>query len=199
MHDARHVAAVLGPHQVANAATAVAAIDVARGAGLTVTDAAVERGLAETQWPARLEILSQQPTLVVDGAHTPEAAAFAVETLRRHLAFERLVLVFGALQDKDLDGMLDALLPAASATVITRSRYPRSIPAAELAARVQARGTIPAGVYDDVPDAVEAALALAGPDDVVLVTGSLFVAAAAREAWARLTGGPLPAMDPPLH
>ena len=135
----------------------------------------------------------------MDGAHTPESAAYAVAALRRHLVFDRLILVFGALSDKDVGGMLDSLLPASDAVVLTRSRYPRALEGTDLAALAEARGATPAAVTDDVPEGLSAALALAGPADLVLVTGSLFVAAAAREAWLRWHDLPLPDLDPPLH
>ena len=99
--------------------------------------------------------------------------------------------------------MLDGLLPHASQVIVARSRYPRSLTAQQLARLVRERaaangwtGELVAAL-DDVADGVELALSLARPDDLVLVTGSLFVAAAARETWARLSGQPLPEMDPP--
>ncbi len=190
---------LLGEFQVANAVCALTAIDLVRQRGLTVSEAALRDGLAKVRWPARLEVLSRAPLVVADGAHTPESAALVVAALRRHLQFERLVLVFGALQDKDVGGMLDALLPAASQVIVARSRYPRSHTAETLAALVTERGGPLVGALDDVADGLARALSLAGPNDLILVTGSLFVAAAAREAWARLNGLPLPEMDPPLH
>ncbi|MFN8482678.1 MAG: folylpolyglutamate synthase/dihydrofolate synthase family protein [Anaerolineae bacterium] len=195
----RETIPLLGEHQAVNAACVVGAVDVLGRRAIPVSDVALTRGLGEVRWPARLEVLGHDPLVVVDGAHTPESAAHAVAALRRHLAFDRLLLVFGALSDKDVGGMLDALLPAASAVVVTRSRYPRALDGAALAALAEARGVTPAAVTDDVPQGLAAALALAGPRDLVLVTGSLFVAAAAREAWLRWHDLPLPDMDPPLH
>lgn len=195
----RETIPLLGEHQAVNAACAVGAIDILNSRGIPVSDAALTGGLADVRWPARLEVLGEAPLVVVDGAHTPDSAAYAVAALRRHLAFDRLILVFGALSDKDVGGMLDALLPASSAVVLTRSRYPRALDGDHLAALAAARGVTPAAVTPDVPEALAAALALARPQDLVLVTGSLFVAAAAREAWLRGRNLPLPDMDPPLH
>ncbi len=190
---------LLGEHQAVNAACVVGAVDVLHARGIPISDEALSSGLRDVRWPARLEILGHDPLVVVDGAHTPESAAYAVAALRRHLVFDRLILVFGALSDKDVGGMLDSLLPASDAVVLTRSRYPRALEGTDLAALAEARGATPAAVTDDVPEGLSAALALAGPADLVLVTGSLFVAAAAREAWLRWHDLPLPDLDPPLH
>lgn len=190
---------LLGAYQAANATSALSAVEVVRGRGISIPDAALDVGLRQVRWPARLEVLSRQPLVVVDGAHTPESAALAVAAMRQHFHFRRLILVFGALQDKDVAGMLHSLLPAADEIVVARTRYPRSLSAAELVAAVRAQGREPAAALDDVPDAVAVALALAAPGDAILATGSLFVAAGARESWARLKGLPLPAGDPPMH
>ena len=139
-----------------------------------------------------------KPGIPVVAAPNP-AEALAVAAMRQHFHFRRLILVFGALQDKDVAGMLHSLLPAADEIVVARTRYPRSLSAAELVAAVRAQGREPAAALDDVPDAVAVALALAAPGDAILATGSLFVAAGARESWARLKGLPLPTGDPPMH
>ncbi|MFN8471828.1 MAG: folylpolyglutamate synthase/dihydrofolate synthase family protein [Anaerolineae bacterium] len=195
----RETIPLLGEHQAVNAACAIGAVDVLISRGIPVSDQALTRGLADVRWPARLEVLGETPLVVVDGAHTPDSAAYAVAALRRHLTFDRLILVFGALSDKDVGGMLDALLPASSAVVMTRSRYPRALAGDDLAQMAEARGVTPAAVTDDVPEGLAAALGIARPQDLVLVTGSLFVAAAAREAWLHWRKLPLPDLDPPLH
>lgn len=202
-HWTRYWLPLLGPYQAANATCALAAIDLVRERGLAVPETAMETGLTTVRWPARLEILGQRPYLVADGAHTPDSAALVVQALQRHLQFDRLILVFGAMADKDVGGMLDALLPHASQVIVARSRYPRSLSADQLASLVRERAALRdwsgelAAALDDVAEGVELALSLARPTDLILVTGSLFVAAAARETWARLSSQPLPDMDPP--
>lgn len=190
---------LLGAYQAANATAALTAIEVVRGRGIEVAEAAIHAGLREVRWPARLEVLGHAPLVVADGAHTPESAALVVTAMRDHFGFERLILLFGALQDKNVAGMLASLLPAADEVIVARTKYPRSLSSADLAAAVRAQGREPLAVLEDVPDGLAAALKVAGPRDAVLVTGSLFVAAGAREGWARLTGLPLPARDPPMH
>jgi len=190
---------LLGAYQAANATSALSAIDVVRGRGIPVPTAALNAGLRQVRWPARLEVLGRQPLVVADGAHTPESAALVIEAMRQHFRFEQLILVFGALQDKDVAGMLRSLLPATDEIIVARTRYPRSLSAAELVAAVRAQGREPTAALDDIPDALAAALARAAPGDAILATGSLFVAAGAREGWARLKGLPPPPGDPPLH
>jgi dihydrofolate synthase/folylpolyglutamate synthase len=208
---------LLGRHQLVNATTAVAAIDVLRSyrpevldsalgregaryairSTFDVSDAALHAGLAVTRWPGRLEILSRQPLVVVDGAHNAESARRLVEALDEWFGQRRRFLVFGASFDKDIDGMLDALVPGAECLVLARSRHPRRAQVEDLMWRVAQRGG-EALVCADVATALERALELAGPDDLVCVTGSLFVVAEAREAWLTRIGDLQLECDPPL-
>ena len=173
---------LLGPHQVLNAATAYAALQTARRQGLEVAQAAIRRGFAAARWPGRFEILHRNPPLVVDGAHNRAAAHQIRLTLDEYFPGWPLVLVFGASADKDIRGMLEELVPRARRVIVTRSHHPRAADPEDLRSMVHQLGR-PAQAFDDVEAALRQAFREAAGEAVVLATGSLFVAAAARSVW----------------
>jgi dihydrofolate synthase/folylpolyglutamate synthase len=183
--------ALQGVFQHENARLATGAALLLRDAGLPIADAAIAEGLAAARWPGRLEIVPGQPPIVLDGAHNGDSAHKLVVSLAEVFPGRRLVLVLGTSQDKDLTRILAELAPAADTLVLTRSRHPRAwINLEELAAQAEPllRDTrVPIVIAPDVPDALDQARRLAGPNDVVCVTGSLFVVAAAREALGLAT------------
>jgi dihydrofolate synthase/folylpolyglutamate synthase len=168
-----------------NARLAVGAALLLRDAGLPIGDAAIAAGLAGAQWPGRLELLPGEPPIVLDGAHNGDSVRKLVQSLAEAFPGRRLVLVLGTSQDKDIARILAELAPAASALVLTRSSHPRAwVDLEELAARAEPLlrdARTPIVIAPEVPDALAQARRLAQPDDVICVTGSLFVVAAARE------------------
>lgn len=175
-----------GRHQAVNAAVAVALIHSIRQQGVTISDDAIRQGLAQAYWPGRLERLSQNPLIVVDSAHNRHSA----EQLHSALALyphNRLILIFGASTDKDIEGMLEVLGPAAAAIIITRSFHPRAADPTDLVPL--ARSTAPLAPLYTTPTtqaAIALAAEMAGPDDLILVAGSIFVVADLRESWFAL-------------
>lgn len=188
---------LLGRHQRENATAAVALATgvlelhgrapssvAAAPAGRCGHDRAVRTGLASVRWPGRFQVIRERPWLIVDGAHNGDSAGRLVEALDDCFPDTRRHLVFGTSVGKDLPRMLDALLPAAASVRVTRSRHERSVGLDELASAIRGRG-MAARATPDVPSAVDAALAEAAPDDLVVVTGSLFVVGEALAAFAR--------------
>ena len=175
--------ALSGLHQAANATVAVGLIESMRRRGLDISEEALRRGLANTYWPGRLELLSQHPHLLTDSAHTRQSA----ERLAAALEFyphKRLILLFGASSDKDIDGMLHILGNRAAEIVVTCSTHPRAADPEAMAKL--ARDIVPSkpvSITRDIDQALDYTLSLAGDDDLILVTGSIFVVAGVREAW----------------
>jgi dihydrofolate synthase/folylpolyglutamate synthase len=174
---------LLGPHQAHNAAVALAGLDVLaeEEPGLAVNRDDVIRGFAELRWPARVEVLGHKPCLVIDGAHNDASAAALAETLCMCFPPSRRTLIFGTTREKDLPGQLRALLPLFDDVIATRYiENPRSV----------SPRTIVATVFDltgqtiwstaDPAEALELARQVTGPDGLICVTGSLFLAAEAR-------------------
>ncbi len=186
---------LLGVHQPVNATVAIAALEEARVRGLLVSDEAIREGLEKVEWPGRLEILQHSPLLVVDGAHNVDSARRLAQSLRKLFSWDRFILIFGASADKDIPGMLKELLPLADEVIFTRARNPRAASPDEMLKEAEALG-FKGKVVEPAVKAIEVALEEAKARDLVCVTGSLFLVANAREAWALLSGKPLPPVDP---
>ncbi|WP_423751312.1 dihydropteroate synthase [Salinirarus marinus] len=170
---------MLGAYQARNAGVAAA---LAGQIG-DVADGDVARGLRNAHWPGRFEIVERDPLVVLDGAHNPSACEAVAETLST-FDYDDLHLVFGAMHDKDHRGMVDAL-PEAAAVVTCAPDLERAEDPAVLAAAFEDAGASTVRVGDAVVDALDAAREGAGPDDCVLVVGSLFGVAEARTTWTR--------------
>ncbi len=172
---------LLGSHQLENATVAIATIDELRTASVSATQ--VEHGLKSVKWPGRLEILSEKPLVIVDGAHNPYSMQKLAQALPAVFRFDRLVLVIGISSDKDIPEMLKAICPLADELIVTQFNHPRSAPAPSVANLVPQGAPIPCTVTD-AQDAASLALDLAQQDDLVCVTGSLYLVGEVRE-WYR--------------
>ena len=181
---------LLGSYQAANCALACGALVELMHRGLYIPEEAVPRGLSRVQWPGRLEIVAEAPRLIFDVSHTPSGARAVAGEVER-LVGGKVLLVLGVLEDKDLEGIAAAFGPIARRAVAAAPRTPRARPAAEVAAALAPY--CPAEAADDVGGAIERALALAGPEDTVLVTGSLYTIGEAKRWLDGKTGrGDLP-------
>jgi dihydrofolate synthase/folylpolyglutamate synthase len=180
--------ALQGVFQRQNARLATAAALLLRDQGLPITDAAIAAGLASAQWPGRMEIINGTPPIVLDGAHNGDSAHKLIESLDQLFPGRRRVFVLGVTHGHSVEHILAELLPTAKALVLTRSRHPRALTnleaLAERAEPLLRRGDThaPLIITDDAPEALDHARELAEPGDLICVTGSLFVVAAAREA-----------------
>jgi dihydrofolate synthase / folylpolyglutamate synthase len=171
---------LLGEHQRENAAVAVAVCEeLARGRTLAIAAQHVRLGLGSVFWPGRMELVSESPRIVLDGAHNGESADRLIRALRESFQFERLILVLGILRDKDAQAMLQWLLPASDELIVTSSSSSRSREPMELARLAQDHGK-KAFVAANVASALSLARELAGHNDLICVTGSLTVVAEAR-------------------
>jgi dihydrofolate synthase/folylpolyglutamate synthase len=168
---------LIGDHQRDNATTAVGALH-ALDPHMPVARDAIVTGLRDVIWPGRLQVLGQKPLIVLDGAHNAASAKVLMQAIEANFAFERLHLVVGLTEGKDAHGVLDALVPRADAVYLTRSAHERAAATAELAALVRTART-----FDRATDALDAALASAREDDLVLITGSLFLVGEALVWW----------------
>jgi dihydrofolate synthase/folylpolyglutamate synthase len=179
---------LLGDHQRDNATSAVAALHglATMTPALTVPPEAIAHGLAKVDWPGRLQVLQREPLLVLDGAHNAFSAEVLGRALEQNFAFDRLLVVLGLSLGKDAQGVVDALGWRADRLYVTRSHHERSADPGALAALAHQRvADLRITVRDDVGSAVEDALREARPNDLVLVTGSLFVVGEALVWWRR--------------
>lgn len=173
---------LLGAHQLKNAAVALTALDTLRRSGWDLPAEGVRKGLAAAVWPARFELVERAPLFVADGGHNPQCVAATAEAIRRYMPGGRCVILMGVLADKDWSAMIDILADVAEGFVCAAPDSPRALPAADLGAELLRRG-LHAEVCSSVPEAVEAAKALAGPDGAVCSVGSLYMSGAVRACF----------------
>lgn len=170
-----HLACSLkGHHQFANAALAIGAVEMMARRGFLLDDGAVRDGIRETHWEGRLEILRRNPTVLVDGAHNPAGASSLRRALTNDFTYERLILVFGVLRDKDYSAMLKRLAPLADTLILTKPDSARAMPPEDLfpIARRYQRNVEVTGT---VEEAMHRALAKANPGDMICAAGSLYL------------------------
>ena len=173
---------LLGDHQIENVATAVAAVEVLRERGYNVPDDSIEQGVREVCWPARFQVYVRDgKTITVDGAHNPYSVGRLVETVRQLLDTGRVVLVFGSLGGHSAEGMLEVFADLAPEVVAVQSRHPRSAHASVTAETVRRMGLNLVGEFNTVAQGLRHAIETARPEDLVLCSGSLALAAEAIE------------------
>ena len=170
---ALHVA-LLGDHQRDNATVAVAALQLLGKQGFPVSEDAIRRGLSELEWPGRVQQLRESPLVVVDAAHNADSAGRLLETVESSFRYSRMILVFGASAGKDVAGMARVLGPAASRVIVTSSGHRR---AAGTDALAEEFGRYAPAEAELAPErAFEKAMQYARAGDLVLITGSVFLA-----------------------
>ena len=174
--------ALRGAHQGGNTAMAVAVIEQLRRQGLNVSDAALRSGLANVEWPGRVEVVSRHPTVVIDAAHNWESARALVATLTADFQPRRKVLIFAATRDKDVSGLLRLLIPTFDTIIFTKYRdNPRGVPIAELKSLVHSISNRPIHLVESPQAAWQFAKELAASDDLIAITGSFFIVAELRD------------------
>ncbi len=180
---------LLGEHQAANAAVAVACVEQLRAAGWHVPDRAVLAGLASVSWPARLEVMDHRPLVVLDCAHNVASASALVETLQASFPPARRLLIFASSNDKDIPGMFRVLAPHFAHAFLTRyTNNPRSVPPEDLAEFLRRSAELSCTVCPTAAKAWEAALAQARSDDLICITGSVFLAGELRPLLVGVRG-----------
>jgi dihydrofolate synthase / folylpolyglutamate synthase len=178
----RYEIPLLGHHQVVNAAVAYAALQELRTAGVPVGEAAIQAGFRQVAWPGRFQILSRAPVVVVDSAHNRDSALRLRIALDDYFPGQPVTLVFGALGDKDIPGMLVELLPRVSRLVLTRAEHPRSASLDELAALAHGHGWKVERLAPPAA-ALQHAIEQSRPGEVIVAAGSLTVAGEVLAAW----------------
>jgi len=184
--------ALHGRHQRSNAAMAIAALELASDS-IPVTEDAIRRGLSSVAWPGRFEIMRERPWVILDGAHNGEGVSALAEALKEFRQGRRIKLLFAAMEDKDWRHMLSLLLPLVDEVVLTRVQMERSTEPGKIAGWL-AR-TLPHRVVDEARSGLQLLYQEAGPEDIVLVAGSLYllgeVRPTAQELAARIGDWPI--------
>ncbi len=179
-HQYQHLElALLGDHQIHNAALAVAAIDILATEGFTVSEESIRQGLMHVKWPARFEVMQMDPIVVIDGAHNPDGIRALKKTIQALSKEKRILTVVGILADKDWNSMIRTIADFSHSIYAVTPRSARGLPSDALVSAVAGLGRSAVG-YKTVSEGIQAALAMAQKDDVVCICGSLVTAAEAR-------------------
>lgn len=176
-----------GTHQRLNAAVAVAAVEAfSTRVKRPITEVEIRRGLEHVKLRGRVEVLSKQPWVILDVAHNPSSLEALRNTLEARLPSRRVVLLMGISRDKDVEGNLRAILPIASHAIFTGIGHPRGVEPEELKKMAQAIAPkLLCEAEDDIASAFERALELTGPEDVLCITGSFYLAGEVAALWER--------------
>ena len=177
---------LLGAHQAANAAVAVATIVELQKQGWAISDDALRTGLASVRPPARVEVIGRHPTVILDSAHNVASVAALLATLAESFAPQRRILIFATTQDKDVPGMMSLLLPRFDCVLLTRyANNPRGVPVEELLRIACELGAQHCRAFVDAASAWDFARNVLTVDHLLCVTGSFFIAAEVRQEMAR--------------
>jgi dihydrofolate synthase/folylpolyglutamate synthase len=171
---------LLGDHQLENAATALAALEALVCLGAKISAQDIAQGFGQVSWPGRLQILSHEPMIVVDGAHNVYSMRKLVESIKNYFRCNRCFVIFGTSCDKDILGMARELKSLADTVIVTSSSHPRAASISVLVDEFAKLG-VEVKITENVSGALSKALAVAQKTDLILVTGSLFVVAEAMD------------------
>lgn len=166
---------LLGEHQIKNAAVVIDCVEKLSALGWDISPDALERGLYAVSWPARFEVVSDEPYFVVDGGHNPQCAQTVRDNLLRYFPDKRRVLLIGVLADKDYEGLVRILDEAADMYVCVSPESERALSAAALAEKLRSFGK-EIMYFDSIEEGVAAARSAAGEDGMVCAVGSLYMA-----------------------
>ena len=166
---------LLGLYQPKNAATVLDAVDILIDDGFDISDGAIRKGLKDTRWSARFEVISTKPTVLFDGAHNPEGIETAVESIKYYFGDKKVCVLTGVMKDKDYDYIASKLSEIADRAVVITPDNPRALDAREYANVLTEKG-IESTAYGSVYEALEAGKSLALSRDTALVClGSLYM------------------------
>lgn len=179
---------MVGRHQAENLKTALATLEILRKSGAVKLDReALYEGLKRARQPGRFEVISEDPLVIIDGAHNEAGAQALQETMAQHFAGKKILLVAGILADKEIDSIVKFLTKITDHIIVTEPDNPRKLAAEKLAEHVAEFG-VAAEVVSDVEAAVHRAKGLADGYDVILFAGSLYLIGDVRRLWRNERG-----------
>ncbi len=170
---------LIGLHQVFNAAVAIEAILNLREKGQPIEVKAISEGIQSCRWEGRLEVVEQDPFLVLDSAHNIDSVKFLTKAIREHFQYKKCILVLGIMQDKDIEKIGLILSDIADKIILTKPDIERSADPKELK-KVLSKTQKPIEIIEEIKYSVGIAKKLANPDDLICITGSLYTIAEAK-------------------
>lgn len=165
---------LLGEYQLMNALTAVTAIRALSRRGIDIHRKSIYDGLKNVKWPGRIEVISKDPLIVIDGAHNVQGIQSLRKAIEKYFDYKRLILVTGMLRDKQVDKMCEIIMPLCSTIITTEPLSPRAMPSEELCSTAR-KYCSDAVSCPDIKDAYNMGLSKAGRGDLLLFCGSLYM------------------------
>ncbi len=166
---------LIGKHQAKNASLALTAVLVLREKGIIeISDESIKKGLSNTRWIGRLELIRKNPRFIIDGAHNLQGIEALKKTLSEIFNYKRLILGLGILADKDVDHMIGEMAPLGDVVIVTEPNIFRAMTAEELGERMKKLNDNVI-VEKDIEKAIDKALEIAEEDDLILFSGSLYL------------------------
>jgi len=179
---------MLGGYQGENIALAITAVEQLQMKGAYLTDSDIIDGISTTFNPGRMEIISEEPTILLDGAHNPVGMEMLKKTLKEDFEYDRLVLVIGILEDKDIQSMLSIIIPLSDVVIVTKSSNPRACEPTALKDKIEKLGyRKELFTFNSLLKAIEYAKPLADNNDIICISGSLFTVGEARSYFAEFS------------
>ncbi|BBB48569.1 bifunctional folylpolyglutamate synthase/dihydrofolate synthase [Pelolinea submarina] len=173
---------LIGRHQLENARTAYVALEVLKDKGFPITEDQIRDGYRNIDWPGRMEIISRNPLIIVDGAHNRDSFRKFKNTIDAYLPDKKKLLIFGASEDKEVELMLGRIQSSLDVLIITKAQHPRALEGEVIAVKAE-KMNIKYHITDSVEDALATALRLADDQTVILAAGSIFIAGAVKNVW----------------
>ena len=175
-----------GEHQAVNCGLALALLDKLKELGYDIDDDRAIRGLSQTVLPGRMELLNNDPRVIVDGAHNPGSIEALMLAIGQNVSYDSMVVIFGCCVDKDIETMLRRVRQGADKVVFTQSRNARSADPEELAKIYSEMGGM-CQVAETFPEALRQADAAVSRGDLICVTGSFYLVGEAKKYFAQLS------------
>jgi dihydrofolate synthase / folylpolyglutamate synthase len=175
---------LLGEHQALNCGLALAVIDKLKQRGLPISDSKAMEGLAKTTLPGRMEMVSQIPRVVVDGAHNAASIDAMMRAIGQHVPYDSMVVIFGCCADKDVAGMLERITSGADKVIFTKVNSIRTADPEELAARYVEQFGKMAQVAHTLEEALSIANRAVSKEDLICITGSFYLVGEAKKYFA---------------
>lgn len=166
---------LIGDHQIKNSIVALNVIESLNDIKITnISEENIRKGLLGTKWPGRIEKISENPMFIIDGAHNEEGAKSLANSIDKYFENKNKILVIGMLEDKDIDSVLDLLIPKFNKVITTTPDNPRAIDANKLKEKIE-RYNIEVTCKPNIKEAVDYALEISNKDDVIISAGSLYM------------------------
>lgn len=166
---------LIGDHQIKNSIVALNVIEYLNDIKITnISEENIRKGLLETKWPGRIEKISENPMFIIDGAHNEEGAKSLANSIDKYFENKNKILVIGMLEDKDIESVLDLLIPKFNNVITTTPDNPRAIDANKLKEKIE-RYNIEVTCKPNIKEAVDYALEISNKDDVIISAGSLYM------------------------